>query len=124
MPHSAFKLLPGVDQNKTPALNEAAISDSTAIRFKPDPTGTALPEKLGGWTRYFPQTMPSIPRGLWAWEDFNHVARLAVGCETAGGSQGGPLIVISNGTSRTRRDVWGHRGGTHAFCGSWLGPYD
>ena len=38
MPHQALKLLPGVDQNKTPALNEAAISDGQLIRFIPDRT--------------------------------------------------------------------------------------
>ena len=48
MPHAAFKILPGVDVNKTPALNEAAISQSQLVRFVPDRTLGGLVQKLGG----------------------------------------------------------------------------
>lgn len=81
MPHASLKLVPGVDQNRTPALNEAAISQSNLIRFVPDRQGLALPQKIGGWTRYFNQPMTAIIRALWAWADTNSNRYLAVGTE-------------------------------------------
>jgi hypothetical protein len=81
MPHASLKLIPGVDQNRTPALNEAAISVSNLIRFTADRQGVALPQKLGGWTRYIPQATTAIARALWAWSDTNSSQYLAVGCE-------------------------------------------
>jgi hypothetical protein len=81
MPHASLKLVPGVDQNRTPALNEAAISESNLIRFIPDRSGLGLPQKLGGWTRYFNQPMTAIVRALWAWADTNDNRYLAVGSE-------------------------------------------
>jgi hypothetical protein len=46
MPHQSLKILPGVDQNKTPALNEAAISQSQLVRFIPDRTLVGLVQKF------------------------------------------------------------------------------
>lgn len=99
MPHSSFKILPGVDQNKTPTLNEAAISDSQLIRFIPDRTLGGLVQKLGGWTKYYANTINSIVRCLWAWEDTNANSYLAVGAEGAA-----PIVVTGasgNGTTVT-----------------------
>lgn len=81
MPHASLKLIPGVDQNRTPALNEAAISESNLIRFVPDRNGTALPQKLGGWTKFLniPATAPV--RALHAWADTNSNSFLAIGAE-------------------------------------------
>ena len=81
MPHASLKLIPGVDQNRTPALNEAAISESDLIRFVPDRNGTALPQKLGGWTKFLniPATAPV--RALHAWADTNSNSFLAIGAE-------------------------------------------
>jgi hypothetical protein len=81
MPHASLKLVPGVDQNRTPALNEAAISQSNLIRFVPDRQGLALPQKIGGWTRYFSQPMTAIVRALWAWSDTNDGRYLGVGTQ-------------------------------------------
>jgi hypothetical protein len=81
MPHQSLKLLPGVDQNKTPALNEAAISNSQLVRFIPDRTLGGLVQKLGGWTRFFASQIGSIVRCLWAWEDTNANSYLAVGSD-------------------------------------------
>ena len=81
MPHASLKLIPGVDQNRTPALNEAAISESNLIRFVPDRAGQALPQKLGGWTRYYSQPMTAIVRALWAWADTNDNTYLGIGSE-------------------------------------------
>lgn len=90
MPHASLKLIPGVDQNRTPALNEAAISSCNLIRFVPDKQGLGLVQKLGGWLKYFPNYINSIVRALWAWEDTNANSYLAVGAEAS-------LSYITNG---------------------------
>jgi len=97
MPHGSLKILPGVDQNKTPVLNEAAISFSQLVRFIPDRTLGGLVQKLGGWTRYFATPIGSIARCLWAWQDTNSASHLAIGAE---GSASGALQVISSGVSQ------------------------
>ena len=99
MPHSSFKILPGVDQNKTPALNEAAVSESQCIRFIPDRTLGGLVQKLGGWTRYFSSAIGSLVRCLWAWEDTNANSYLAVGADGIPAGGGGALSVITNGSN-------------------------
>mgnify|MGYP003321442364 CR=1 FL=1 len=81
MPHAALKLIPGVDQNRTLALNEAALSTSNLIRFVPDRQGVGLPQKLGGWTKFYNSSVNSIIRALWAWEDTNGRSWLGVGAE-------------------------------------------
>ena len=102
MPHQSLKLLPGVDQNKTPTLNEAAISVSQLVRFIPDRTIGGLVQKLGGWTKYFNSTMGSIVRSLWAWEDTNNKSYLAVGADGVAAGGGGSLQVI---TSSANSDI-------------------
>jgi len=97
MPHSAFKILPGVDQTKTPALNEAAISESQLIRFVPDRTLGGLVQKLGGWTKFYANTIGSIVRCLWAWEDTNGNSYLGVGAEGVPAGGGGALEAIVSG---------------------------
>lgn len=79
MPHNSLRLIPGVDQNKTPALNEAAISTTSFVRFISDRTLGGLVQKLGGWTKFFPNQIGSTIRALWAWEDINSNSWLAVG---------------------------------------------
>ena len=95
MAHQSLKLIPGVDVNKTPALNEAAISQSQLVRFIPDRTLGGLVQKLGGWTKFFASTISSTVRCLWAWEDTNSNSYLAVGAE--GTVTGGSLSIISSG---------------------------
>ena len=99
MPHAALKLIPGVDVTKTPTLNEAAISQSQLIRFVPDRTLGGLVQKLGGWTKFYNNTLGSIVRALWAWEDTNSNSYLAVGAEGAPAGGGGSLQVIVTGCS-------------------------
>lgn len=97
MPHSTLKLIPGVDENRTMALNEAALSYSNLIRFVPDRQGIGLPQKLGGWSRYFPNSLGAIPRAMVAWEDTSKTKRLAVGSQYTGNSSiGSPLQIIEN----------------------------
>lgn len=91
MPHNSLKLVPGVDQNKTPALNEAAISVSNLIRFIPDRNGFGLVQKLGGWTRFYSSPIDSKIRCLWAWQTLNNESYLAAGAEQS-------LNTINNGS--------------------------
>lgn len=99
MAHNPLKLIPGVDKNKTPALNEAAISDCQLIRFIPDRTQKGLVQKLGGWSKFYNNTIGSIVRALWAWEDTNANSYLAAGAEGAPAGGGGALTVIQSGGS-------------------------
>ncbi len=82
MPHQSLKLIPGVDVNRTAALNEAAISAGDLIRFIPDRQGAGLVQKLGGWTTYA-GPFNSYVRALWAWEDTNSNPYLGIGTETS-----------------------------------------
>lgn len=82
MPHSTLKLIPGVDQNRTLALNESAISVTNLVRFVPDKQGIGLVQKLGGWTKFFNSNIGSPVRALWAWEDTNGNQYLGLGNET------------------------------------------
>ena len=97
MPHASLKLRPGVDQNETPALNEAGISTSQLVRFVPDQQQGALVQKLGGWTKYYPNTTPAITRALWAWQDTLATKHLAFGTEEIGTSGSAQLGVITDG---------------------------
>jgi hypothetical protein len=101
MPHASFQILPGVDQNKTPALNQAAISTSQLVRFVPDRTLGGLVQKLGGWTQYISTSIGSIVRALWAWEDTNANSYLAIGAEgkapirVTGASGTGSIVTLT-----------------------------
>ena len=97
MPHAAVKLIPGVNQNETPALNQAGISVTNLIRFIYDPQLGALIQKLGGWTAYYPNSLSVIPRALWAWQDTNLVSRLAIGTQNQPATYQTQLDVITNG---------------------------
>ncbi len=97
MAHSTLKLRPGVNTTETPALNEAGISSSQLIRFYPDPVLGALVAKLGGWTKFFPNTISAIVRALWGWEDTEGSAHLAVGTQNIGATNSAELAVITNG---------------------------
>ena len=82
MPHRALRLIPGVDTTRTPALNEAAFSESTAIRFMADRQDGAIVQKLGGWQKYNTAfDLSSSVRALHAWTDTNGISRLGIGME-------------------------------------------
>jgi hypothetical protein len=82
MAHATMKLAAGVNQNKTPALNEAAFSETNLVRFMPDKTGLGLVQKMGGWTKFYPSQLGTTIRALWAWEDSSPEKHLAVGAQT------------------------------------------
>lgn len=96
MPHASLKLIPGVDVNKTPALNEAAISSCNLVRFIPDRQGLGLVQKLGGWTKYYSTALATIPRALWGWEDTNAATYLAVGSQATSTTLQASLSVINS----------------------------
>ena len=99
MPHASIKLVGGANVNETPALNEnSGISSSNLVRFFYDVNGIALVQPIGGWTRYFPTPMVSAVRALWAWEDLNLEAHLAVGTVTVPTTTSAQLAVITNST--------------------------
>jgi len=77
MPFGEVKLIPGVNVERTPTLNQAAISQSQLIRFK-----DGLAQKYGGWHKYFAFALSGAPRDLHAWEDLNQNTHLAVGTTT------------------------------------------
>jgi hypothetical protein len=77
MAWSDVKLRPGVNAETTQTLNEAGISVSSLIRFK-----SGLPQKRGGWSKFYDFAVGGIPRALHAWQDFNDNDRLAIGSTT------------------------------------------
>ena len=87
MPHASLKIVPGVDTNKTPALNEAAISYTDLVRFMPDRSGMGLVQKLGGWTRFISGGFSNVIRALKAWSDLEYTNYLAIGGEGTVGAQ-------------------------------------
>jgi hypothetical protein len=68
------RVVPGFDTQKTPALAKAEVIGGQFIRWR-----DGIPEKLGGWEKFFPTPMGSIPRALQPWEDINGNLRLGVG---------------------------------------------
>lgn len=85
MAFGSVRLTPGVDVEKTPTLNQAGISSANLVRWR-----EGLVEKIGGWERFYPLSIGSIPRDLHAWQDINSVDHLSVGAT-------GGLLVITNG---------------------------
>ena len=87
MPHATMKLIPGIDTNETPTLNQAAFSQSQLVRFIPDRNNMGLVQKLGGWQSWTSATFTSKTGSgnvteLHAWEDLNSNARLSIGTTT------------------------------------------
>lgn len=74
MPFGGVKLIPGVNVERTPTLNEAGYSSSQLIRWR-----DGLAQKYGGWENFYPFALAGVPRDLHAWQDLNQVNRLAVG---------------------------------------------
>lgn len=87
MPHQTLKIVPGVDTNKTPALNEVAVSYTDLVRFMPDRSGLGLVQKLGGWTRFISGTFSAPIRALKAWSDLEFTKYLAIGGDGSVGAQ-------------------------------------
>lgn len=74
MPFGGVKLIPGVNVERTPTLNEAGVVQSQLIRYR-----DGLVQKYGGWVNFYPFAVAGVPRDLHAWSDLNQVNRLAIG---------------------------------------------
>lgn len=66
MPNASLRLIPTVNAEATETLNEAGISSCNLIRFK-----AKLPQKLGGWEKFYPTNLGSTARDLHAWQDLS-----------------------------------------------------
>lgn len=82
MAYQSLKLRGGANTVETPALNEAGISSSQFVRFKPDPKGNTLVEKLGGWAKFYATKTQSIVRSILGWQDTNANKWIAFGTST------------------------------------------
>lgn len=79
-------LNPGVNTQLTLEANQAGISVSQALRYK-----TGLPQKLGGWTQFYPSPVSSTPvRDVHAFQGFGGQKFVGIGSVTR-------LAVISCG---------------------------
>src|SRR5271156_976986 len=74
MPFGSVTLVPGIDTEKTPTLNEAGISQSQLIRFR-----ESLVQKIGGWKKFYAFNIAGTPRELHAWQDLNGAQHLLAG---------------------------------------------
>lgn len=92
MPIATLKVAPGVNSEITDTQGMAQIVESQLIRFK-YAGNEVLAEKLGGWQKFYPTPMSSVPRALHAWEGINADTHLAIGCEES-------LNVITDGVLR------------------------
>ena len=73
----------------------AGVSSCQLIRYKPDSRGQGgLIEKLGGWSKFWSQQMPSTVRALHAWQDLNENKWVAAGMSTQPSTTKGPLNVV------------------------------
>lgn len=85
MPFGSVRLIPGVNVEKTPTLNEAGYSTTSLIRYR-----DGLAQKLGGWSTYYSSALGGVPRDLHAWQDLNQTSWLSIGTTTQ-------FSVLSNG---------------------------
>lgn len=83
-----LRIAPGFDIEKTPSYLKTGWSAGAFVRWK-----EGLPEKLGGWVRFYPFAMNTFVRALHVWADLVGTPRLAVGAEAA-------LNVITQGLLR------------------------
>ena len=62
MPLSKILFKPGVNRENTRYTTEGGWYECDKIRFR-----QGNPEKLGGWTRFNPNTYLGVCRSLWNW---------------------------------------------------------
>jgi len=86
MPIASIKFRPGINTTFTETLNEGGWSGANLIRFV-----GGLPQKIGGWTKFWPFSIASPIRAMFDWRDFDGTEHLAVGAQST-------LGVITSGT--------------------------
>jgi hypothetical protein len=77
MAFMTVKLVPGVRAEQTPLLLQAGVIQSNNVRWR-----DGLPEKIGGWKKFYPSALPGPVRELWTWEDLNGNDHLAAAGES------------------------------------------
>jgi hypothetical protein len=87
MPIVPLRLTPTVNAEVTETMNEAGISSCNLIRFK-----SKLPQKLGGWEKFYPDNLGQGVRDLHPWQDLSANDWLAIAATNS-------VTAISNGTS-------------------------
>lgn len=83
------KLVPGQNAEYTPALNVGGWVKASFIRWR-----AGLPEKLGGWVKFYPVSFGTPIRDLHAWEGINSDTHLSVAGDTV-------LAIINGMTGQT-----------------------
>src|SRR6185312_2022133 len=87
MPHNQLRIQGGVIVNETPVINQTGIASSNRIRFKPDPQGLSLVEKLGGWARFWAtQITNGVVRALHGWQETDNDQWLAFATDNPTGA--------------------------------------
>jgi hypothetical protein len=88
MPWASVTLKPGLNVEITPTANTTGYTATQLVRFK---AGNA--QKLGGWTKYYPNLIGGVPKATHAWQDLTNNKHLVIGTTTG-------LCDIANGTYR------------------------
>lgn len=101
MSYQNLTLTGGANVVETPALNEAGVSVSQLVRFKPDPKGHILVEKLGGWAKFYATQVTSVIRAIAGWEDTNANTWFAFGTSSAVASQLTVVQCVTSGSGVT-----------------------
>lgn len=86
MPLTSVQLQPGVNVEKTRALNEAGVSESQMLRYK-----DGILQTMGGWASILGVTSPTTCRDLHAWKDTSNINWLS--------AAGTGSVLVSNSTS-------------------------
>lgn len=89
MAFGEVRLVPGINTEKTQTLNQTGITSGNLIRWK-----QGLLEKIGGWVRFYPFSVGSVPRDLHGWQDINSVDHLSVASTQS-------LSIITDGALQT-----------------------
>lgn len=100
MPHKTIRLIPGANEVETMALNQEGVSITSLVRLKYDPSTGGILEKIGGWSRFFPNQIVAIVRQLLAWQDLDAIKHLAYGTQNIGNTTQAQLGVITNGSQQ------------------------
>jgi|WetSurMetagenome_2_1015567.scaffolds.fasta_scaffold38136_3 hypothetical protein len=77
MPWASVTLKPGLDVEITPTSNVTGYTATQLLRFK-----AGLAQKLGGWTKYYPNLVGGVPKFSHAWQDLAINKRFAIGTTT------------------------------------------
>lgn len=86
MPWVPIQLTPGLNTELTPTANQAGYTATNLGRFK-----NGMFQKLGGWTKYYPNAIEGVPNAIHAHQDLAGRKHLSIGTST-------DLLDITNGT--------------------------